>query len=98
MAVLKEIHRVLKKGGTFFIREHDTPDKHFDKFLDVVHKTYMMVLPPPNEEKWDKKSYYTKYHSKSEWIKIITEVGFREVYSEEKNNNVRTFYTLFIKL
>ena len=39
----------MKKGGIFVIREHDSYDKTYSKYLDIIHYYYDLVITNSKE-------------------------------------------------
>ena len=72
--LLVDIHRVLKKGGVFVIREHDSYDKTYSKYLDIIHYYYDLVVADKPGKMID---YNTTYYTKQGLINKITNKGFK---------------------
>ena len=72
--LLVDIHRVLKKGGVFVIREHDSYDNTYSKYLDIIHYYYDLVVVDKPGKMID---YNTTYYTKRGLINKITKKGFK---------------------
>lgn len=89
---LKEIQRVLKKGGVLCIIDHDCFDKIDIMLCDIEHLLYTEVY---NYDKRDKNkskkeiSGYTKYFNWIELEKKITSKGFNYLTGQMFNLNVK---------
>lgn len=84
---LKEIHRVMKKGGILIVTEHDAYDANDYMLIDIHHALYMNVGPKKDEEL---RNYYGKYRDNFEWSAIMKKYGFRTVYKDFYYKNVKT--------
>jgi len=106
--MISEIQRVLKKGGIFIIREHDSVGTKFPTILDVVHGFYGMVWSnPPEFDSFER--YYAKYFSRQDLKYLIESNNFKEVYNDCRNepypqfhrnkviNPLKYYYGVFIK-
>lgn len=71
---LHEIARVLKPGGTLFVREHDCRDQLTSLLIDIEHELYDCVVS-------NSKTNYTGtvYRSRKEWTILLKEFGFEFV-------------------
>lgn len=75
---LRETNRILKKGGIFFIKEHDAMT-NFDKMLiDIEHGLYEVTMRN-NSDYFN--SYYGVYYDKIEWSVIIEKYGFEYIHT-----------------
>lgn len=72
--LLDDIHRVIKKGGVFIIREHDSYDYVYSKYLDIIHYYYDLVVADKPDNMID---YNTTYYTKQGLINKITNKGFK---------------------
>jgi ubiquinone/menaquinone biosynthesis C-methylase UbiE len=97
-AVIKEIYRVLKTGGKFYIWDVKIPE--FDESLGLNKDKTLYVVPLlvnfENEEidtgygtKW-----YTKTQSQKYFINLCESIGFKLISNSE---NGETFKLVFIK-
>jgi len=76
--LLNDIHRVMKKGGVFVIREHDSYDKTYSKYLDIIHYYYDLVITNNKENKASKMiEYNTTYFTQKALVNKITKKGFK---------------------
>ncbi len=85
--VLQEIHRVLKPGGSFIVRDFDTKNpsvKLFNRVMDDLW--YKVLLPNPDVPLPE------NFHSKEQWLKRFDDLGFiLKNESFEKNNPYNPF-------
>lgn len=76
--MLQEIYRVLRPGGTFIIREHDTGNVGFKLFLDLVHALYAVVINEEESAEAFLTTFYSTYNTKETWSKkYIEPVGLK---------------------
>ncbi len=69
------VHRILREGGLFIIREHDVKTPEMATFVSVVHTVFNLGL----NVAWEKdKSEFKSFRSIEEWRKIISGAGFRD--------------------
>lgn len=94
---LQSIHRVLRNGGKFIIRDHDVKDPEMATFVSVVHSVFNLGL----NVSWETdKMEYKSFKSIENWSKIITEYGFTDTGARLLQDNDPSDNTLcsFIKL
>jgi len=88
-ALLKEIYRILKPGGWFFIREHDVTSPELAKFLDEYHLKF-------GHGQTIGKTYYW---SRADLDRFIKSYGFKHI--SDSNYTVRNpqaiYHTLYRK-
>ena len=74
-ALLTDIHRILKPGGTLVIEDHDFTDQTTNDLIDVYHFLYELV-----EAKKFNTDYYNNYtirrFTKEELLKSLSAIGF----------------------
>ena len=96
--MLSEIHRVLKPGGVYIIREHDVRDDHFGVFLDIVHAIYSVVTSSEQTPESFVSNYESFYHSKEEWSKkYIIPAGFKFGGLIKTNDRFNSYYARYFK-
>lgn len=72
---IKSIHRILRKGGLFIMRDHDVKTPEMATFVSLVHTVFNLGL----NESWEKdSSEYKSFKSMDEWSKIICSYGFAD--------------------
>jgi ubiquinone/menaquinone biosynthesis C-methylase UbiE len=76
---LKELSRIVKKGGYLLIREHDCVNNVAKMLIDVEHALFERSCPEKEDDGSFQKSYYGEYRSKGEWSKLLQSVGFRYI-------------------
>ena len=65
----------MKKGGVFVIREHDSYDKTYSKYLDIIHYYYDLVITDNDNPKMIE--YNTTYFTQKALVNKITKKGFK---------------------
>lgn len=98
--VLKEVHRILKPGGYFIIREHDCDSEILKETLDIIHGLYACVLNEPQEETPEEfiKNHFADYKTKDEWAEIIAPYGFMRQYEiGVRNSDLQKLYYMAFK-
>lgn len=87
---LKELHRVMSLGGTLVFREFDALEEHdkmFNRFMDeLLYKVYYNL---------DDVNIQDHYYSKESWVRLLRQIGFRNVkihtFEDEKANPYKPF-------
>jgi ubiquinone/menaquinone biosynthesis C-methylase UbiE len=94
---LKSIHRILRKGGMFIIRDHDVKDDEMATFISLVHTVFNLGLGVS----WETNaSEFKSFKSIETWSSIISGYGFKDSGARILQENDPTDNTLvsFIKL
>lgn len=86
VGVLREIHRTLRPGGLFVIREHDCVISlpGYSDVLDVMHGFYSMVWSNPQEKVSFKDEYWSRYWPARELDVCIQSLGFKMLLNTSK--------------
>lgn len=72
---IKSLHRVLRKGGLFIMRDHDVKSPEMATFVSLVHTVFNLGL----NETWEKDhSEFKSFKSVDEWSKIVSSYGFKD--------------------
>jgi SAM-dependent methyltransferase len=72
---VKSIHRVLRKGGLFIMRDHDVRSPGMATFVSLVHTVFNLGL----NVNWETDSAeYKSFKSIDEWSRIISSYGFSD--------------------
>ena len=72
---IQSIHRVLRKGGLFIMREHDVKTPPMATFVSMVHTVFNLGLNVP----WETEAKeFKSLRSIEEWSNIITSCGFSD--------------------
>eukprot|EP01125_Pyxidicula_operculata_P008500 TRINITY_DN284_c0_g1_i21.p1 TRINITY_DN284_c0_g1~~TRINITY_DN284_c0_g1_i21.p1 ORF type:complete len:368 (-),score=65.43 TRINITY_DN284_c0_g1_i21:19-1122(-) len=79
LLIVNNIFNILKPGGFFVIREHDSSPRGYDVLLDVMHGLYSLSLSHPKEDPEWIKNFRSKYFSREAWRKVVEYVGFRVI-------------------
>ncbi|RTY95319.1 class I SAM-dependent methyltransferase [Flavobacterium sp. GT3R68] len=94
---IKSIHRILRKGGQFIMRDHDVKTPEMATYVSLVHTVFNLGL----NETWEKdNSEFKSFKSIDEWSTIITSYGFSDSGNriiQEKDPTDNTLLS-FIKL
>lgn len=74
-AYIKSIHRILRKGGQFIMRDHDVKTKEMATFVSLIHSVFNLGL----NVNWETDhSEFKSFKSIDEWSKILTSYGFSD--------------------
>jgi len=88
---VKSIHRVLKPGGTFLLRDHNAESEHVFAIADVVHS----LVNAANGESWDvEKAEVRNFHGLGYWQELMERNGFRLVSDGQMRDGDPTKNTL----
>jgi SAM-dependent methyltransferase len=72
---IKSIHKILRKGGRFIMRDHDVNTPEMATFVSLVHTVFNLGL----NVTWEKDhSEFKSFKSINDWSKIITTYGFKD--------------------
>jgi SAM-dependent methyltransferase len=72
---IKSLHRILRKGGLFIMRDHDVKTPEMATFVSLVHTVFNLGL----NVSWETdQSEFKSFKSIDEWSKIISAYGFRD--------------------
>jgi len=72
---LRSIHRVLRKGGMFIMRDHDVKTPEMSTFVSVVHTVFNLGLNVTWETDKDE---FKSFKSIGEWSRIVSGYGFKD--------------------
>jgi len=100
---LKELHRIISKGGYLYIEEHTAYDNYDKLICDIEHALYECVRRDESERFY--KDFYSKYYDYLEWNYILNNYGFELVkignyrynWNIEKTTPTLKFYAIFKK-
>jgi SAM-dependent methyltransferase len=73
---VKSIHRILRRGGLFILRDHDVRTPEMRVFVSLVHTVFNLGLGvtwPVNEQE------FKCFRSMDEWSQYLVERGFRDL-------------------
>lgn len=74
-AYLASIHRILRPGGRFIMREHDAGEAPMAEFVSLVHTVFNLGLNVP----WETDAAeFKSFRSVDAWVDTITKAGFRD--------------------
>ena len=72
---IKSLHKILKKGGLFIMRDHDVKSSEMATFVSLVHTVFNLGL----NEKWEKdNAEFKAFRSIDEWSKLLVSYGFND--------------------
>lgn len=72
---IKSLHRILRKGGMFIMRDHDVKTPEMATFVSLVHTVFNLGL----NVSWETdNSEFICFKSIDEWSKLISNYGFRD--------------------
>lgn len=73
---IKSIHRLLRPGGRFIMRDHDVKSPAMSTFVSLVHTVFNLGL----NVSWEvDKGDFKSFKPIEEWSKIIERVGFKDL-------------------
>jgi SAM-dependent methyltransferase len=72
---IKSIHRILRKGGVFIMRDHDVKTPDMAIFVSLVHTVFNLGLGVPWETDH---SEFKSFKSIAEWSGIVCLYGFKD--------------------
>lgn len=94
---IQSIHRVLRKGGLFIIRDHDVKLPAMATFVSLVHTVFNLGL----KVSWETdSSEFKSFKSIEEWSRIISSQGFKDLGArilQDKDPSANTLVS-FIKI
>lgn len=97
--MLSEIHRVLKPGGVYIIREHDVRNPSFGVYLDVVHAIYAAVMGSEMSPGTFAATYESFYHNKEQWSRdYIIPQNFKFAGLVKTNDRFNSYYARYYKI
>lgn len=82
--VLKELYRILKVGGIFYIREHDCDSLLTATLIDIEH-SLQECSKKSNIDYEYLQTYYANYFSREELREELFNVGFKEYMRDGKH-------------
>jgi SAM-dependent methyltransferase len=69
------LHKILRKGGLFIMRDHDVKSSEMATFVSLVHTVFNLGL----NETWEKNHLeFKSFKSVEEWSKIVSSYGFED--------------------
>jgi SAM-dependent methyltransferase len=72
---IKSLHRILRKGGMFIMRDHDVKTPEMATFVSLVHTVFNLGL----NVSWEAdNSEFVCFKSIDEWSKVISNQGFKD--------------------
>jgi ubiquinone/menaquinone biosynthesis C-methylase UbiE len=71
--IIDEFKRILTKDGLIILIEHDSPDKNFNKLLDIQHILYDTVISQISDYDTFIKNFYSNYKRRKDWDKLFSD-------------------------
>lgn len=94
---IKSIHRILRKGGLFIMRDHDVKTPEMATFVSLVHTVFNLGL----KVSWETdSSEFKSFKSIEQWSELISTYGFKDTGArilQDKDPSANTLVA-FIKL
>ena len=72
---IASIHRILKKGGQFILRDHDVKTTEMKHFVSLVHTVFNLGLTISWEQN---EAEFRSFKSIDEWSTLISSFGFKD--------------------
>lgn len=93
---IKSIHRILRPGGIFILRDHDAPDEDMKVFASLIHTVFNLGLGVAWETN---ESEIRNFAGIEEWSKKLTASGFSDSGQRllQKNDPSRNLLLKFKK-
>lgn len=93
---IKELRRVMTKGGLLFLREHDTQTIEDKNAVDIEHSTYELVQHTKTkvEALHYLADYEGFYQPIEEWVRVFESNGFEKVDANYESPSGWTRYVL----
>jgi FAD/FMN-containing dehydrogenase len=73
---LASIHRCLRPGGLFILRDHHVPNPTMDRFVALVHSVFNLGTGVSWEENAAEPRYF---NTLDHWVKLIETAGFEDL-------------------
>lgn len=74
-AFVKSIHRILRRGGLFILRDHDASTEEMKTFVALVHTVFNLGT----QETWDYNAdEYRNFQGIDYWVKLLEKHGFKD--------------------
>lgn len=94
---IKSIHRILKPGGVFVLRDHDCAMVGMTTFASLVHTVFNLGL----KESWEfNEKEYRSFKPIEEWCQIVEQHGFtdtKERILQDKDPSLNTLVSFIMK-
>jgi len=96
-AYVKSIHRILRKGGVFILRDHDARTEEMKTFVSLVHTVFNAGLGVDWEDNQNEKRFF---NSVNHWVDCLVERGFLDTGARALQDHDPSLNTLmgFTKL
>jgi len=90
---IASIHRMLRPGGSFIIRDHDVTTPQMATFVSLVHTVFNVGL----NESWEfEHNDFKNFKPADEWASIITKEGFNDAGARVLQDNDPSDNTLML--
>jgi ubiquinone/menaquinone biosynthesis C-methylase UbiE len=95
-AFLASVHRVLRPGGLFIVRDHDVTTPEMRTFVSLVHTVFNLGLGVPWETNFEEPRYFA---SADEWVQRLHSAGFNDTGARllQENDPTRNVLMSFTK-
>lgn len=93
--IINNFSRILTDNGILVLREHDSPDKEFDKLLDLQHILFDTVIAQNITYDDFLKTFYSNYKSIKEWNKLLYNFKVKKIIKYPSIN--RTYICIYTK-
>ena len=92
MPFLRSVHRVLRPGGAFIVRDHDVRDPGLGALVSLAHTVFNAGLGETWESNVAERRHFV---SAQDWVDRLREAGFEDSGHRVLQANDPTLNTLF---
>ena len=94
--IIEEFNRTLSENGILILKEHDCPDKKFNKLLDIQHMIYDVVISQTTNYDTFLNKFYSNYKNIKDWNNFFSK--FYSIKIIKLNTNDNSFISIYKKI